>query len=170
MRRLLLAGVVLLLSASLATATTLVRLDFDDLVEQADRIVIGTVEHTQGFWEETGTFVHTDVTLSVDRNLRGRGPSEIVLRTPGGVVGGTGQVFHGAATFEIGERVLVFLTTWEDGTPKVLGYAQGKSRIFVDERGRQRLRGGTANGLALETLVRDITRGSDHNVPLRPAN
>ena len=62
-------------------------------------------------------------------------------------VGGMGQRAHGAAEFEVGERVIVFLTTWDDGTPKVLGYVQGKSRNLSGvkriENGRLVNQGGT---------------------------
>ena len=171
MKRLLAsAGVVLLLSITVAGATTLVKLDFADLVEQADQVVVGTVVLTQGYWEETQRFIHTEVTLSVDRYLMGEGPSEIVLSTPGGTVGGRGMVAHGAATFEVGEQVLVFLTTWQDGTPKVLGYTQGKSSMIEDWDGRLVLQGGVADGRSLDGVIEELRHGSDHLIPLRPAN
>jgi len=51
----------------------------------------------------------------------------------------------------------------------VLGYAQGKSRIVRDEQGRERLRGGSADGLTLAGALGEVREGPDHNVPLRPA-
>jgi hypothetical protein len=158
------------LLAGASHATTLLELGFSDLARQADRIVIGTVTRIEGRWDASQRFIHSDVTLSVERSLRGDAPPAIVLRTLGGYVGGTGQMAHGAATFEIGERVLVFLTTWEDGTPKVLGYVQGKSRVVSDEQGRERLQGGSADGRSLEGVIRELRDGPDHNIPLRPAS
>lgn len=161
-----LAGAFLLSGA--VGATTLVELGFPELARQAERIVVGTVTRVDGRWDESLRFIHSEVGISVDRVLRGEAPAEIVLRTPGGYVGGVGQVAHGAATFEVGERVLVFLTSWEDGTPKVLGYAQGKSRVVADSRGRERLLGGSADGRPLEGVLRELREGPDHAVPLRP--
>ena len=164
------AVVTAVLLAGTSRATTLVKLGFSDLARQADLIVVGTVTAIEGQWDDSLRFIHSDVTLSVEQPLRGNVPHEITLRTPGGYVGGMGQMAHGAATFEIGERVLVFLITWEDGTPKVLGYAQGKSRIFSDEQGRVRLQGGSADGLTLQGAVRELRDGSNHNIQLHPAN
>ena len=66
--------------------------------------------------------------------------------------------------------MLVFLTTWDDGTLKVLGYAQGKSRVVPDGQGLERLVGGSADGLTVQGAVREIHHGPQHNVQLRPAN
>jgi hypothetical protein len=162
--------VVLLLGASLAGATTLVKMNFGQLAREADRIVIGVVTAVNGEWDPSLTFIRSDVTLDVERSLRGQSPQQIVLRTPGGWVGGTGQQADGAAEFEVGERVFVFLTTWDDGTPKVLGYVQGKSRIVMDGLGNERLVGGSAHGLTVSGAVREVQHGPQHNVQLRPAN
>jgi hypothetical protein len=164
----LVVTVVLLVDTS--GATTLIELGLSDLARKADRIVVGTVTEVRGQWDDSLRFIHSSVTISVEQSLRGNVPSEIVLRTPGGYVGGMGQRAHGAATFEVGERVLVFLTAWEDGTPKVLGYAQGKSRIFRDQQGEERLQGGSADGLTFQGAVRALRDGPNHNIPLRPAN
>jgi len=170
-RKVWLLCVVLLLGVSLAGATTLIKMNFGDLARQADQIVVGTVTGVEGEWDPSLTFIRTNVTLTVERSLRGQSSEQIVLRTPGGWVGGTGQDFEGAATFEVGERVLVFMTTWEeDGAPKVLGYVQGKSRIVTDEQGIERLQGGSGHGLTIAGAMRELQHGPDHNVALRPAN
>jgi hypothetical protein len=162
------AGVALLLAVGLAGATTLVKMEFADLVREADHVVVGTVTGIEGQWEDTGRFIHTNVTLSVERSLKGSAPRELLLRTPGGEADGVAMKAHGAATFERGERVLVFLTTWDDGTAKVLGYVQGKSSVVDDPQGRVRLRGGVVDGRTLASVAREIQHGPDHAIPLRP--
>jgi len=164
------AGVLLLLCTSVAGATTLIKMDFSDLAREANHIVVGTVTGIEGEYDPSGTFIRSNVTLAVERSLRGQAPDTIVLRTPGGQVGGMEQVALGVANFEVGERVLVFLTSWGDGTPKVLGYVQGKSRLVVDDQGRARLEGGSSNGRTLESVARELRHGPLHNIPLRPAN
>jgi hypothetical protein len=162
--------VVLCLGVSLASATTLVKMNFGQLAREADQIVIGTVTAVNGEWDPSLNFIRSNVTLDVERSMRGQAQDQIVLRTPGGWVGGTGQRADGVAEFEVGERVFVFLTTWDDGTPKVLGYVQGKSRVVPDGQGRERLVGGSANGLTVQGAVREIHHGPQHNIQLRPAN
>ena len=132
--------------------------------------MIGTVSAIDGEWDPSLRFIHSNVTLQVERVLAGQAGDTILLRTPGGIVGGDGQVAHGAAAFEVGEKVLVFLTAWEDGTPKVLGYAQGKSGIVLDDRQREVLAGGSGDGLSVEAAAREIVHGPNHNIPLQPAN
>ena len=165
-----LVGVVLLLGASIAGATTLVKMDFAELARDANHVVVGTVTGVEGEWDSGFKFIHSNVTLSVERSFRGHTPDTLVVRTPGGQIGAEGQVAHGAATFEVGERVLVFLTTWEDGTSKVLGYVQGKSRVSWDEQGRPRLKGGSVDGRLLDAVERELRHGREYNIPLRPAN
>ena len=166
-RKIALSGVLVLLLASLAGATTLVKMDFGDLAREANYVVVGTVTGMSGEFDPSGTFIRTNVTLEVERSFRGRTADTLVVRTPGGWVGGEGQTAVGAATFEIGERVLVFLTNWEeDGALKVLGYLQGKSSIGADNR----LEGGSANGRSLESVGRELRDGRDFNISLRPAN
>ena len=169
-RRVALLCVVVLLGVSLAGATTLLKMGFPALAREANHIVIGTVTGVEGEWDESARFIHTKVTLSVQRSLRGAAPSEILLRTAGGVVGGEGQVAEGAATFEVGEKVLVFLTPGEDGFLTVLGWTQGKSRIVTDEEGVERLQGGSGHGLTIAGAVRELQHGPELNIPFRPAN
>ncbi len=168
-RKAILVGVVLLLSVSLAGATTLVKMNFGDLARESDFIVIGTVTDIQGEWGPNHHFIHSNITIRVERALNGTTGNQIVLRNPGGIVAGVGQRAEGVAEFEIGERVMLFLTTWEDGTLKVLGYTQGKSRVIVDGDGREHLVGGSANGLSVSGAELEIVHGPDHNIALRPA-
>ena len=128
--------------------------------------VASVVTGIDGEYDPSGTFIRSNVTLQVERSFRGHAPDTIVLRTPGGQVGGVEQVALGVANFEVGERVLVFLTSWEDGTPKVLGYVQGKSRVGADGR----LHSGVAGGRSLENVAQELHHGARHNIPLQPAN
>jgi len=161
--------VVLALAVGVAGATTLIKMSFGDLAREAGSIVVGTVTSVEGEWDPTLEFIRSNVTIDVESSLRGRASKQVVLRTLGGWVGGTGQKANGVAEFEVGERVLVFLTSWEDGTPKVLGYIQGKSRVVRDAQGMDRLVGGAADGLTIEGARREIERGPANNIPLRPA-
>jgi hypothetical protein len=167
-RKLILASVVLLASVSLVGATTLVRMDFGDLARDADAIIVGTVTDIQGEWGPDRNFIHSNVTIRVERSMRGNTGDQIVLRNPGGIVAGVGQRAEGVADFEVGERVMLFLTSWEDGALKVLGYTQGKSRVVVDGQGRERLVGGSSNGMSVKGAALEIVHGTDRNIPLRP--
>jgi hypothetical protein len=168
-KRLAIWGATLLLAASVAGATSIIKMEFADMIADSDRIVIGTVTGIEGQWDDSSTFIHSMVTISVETSLQGKDGGDVVLRTPGGQVGGFAMSAQGAPSFTVGERVLVFLTTWEDGTPKVLGYFQGKSRLVDGADGKPRLEGGAANGRSLDNVARELQLGTYHNIPLQPA-
>ena len=121
----------------------------------------------EGTRDETRRFIHTNVTIAVERYVRGAGPSELRVRTPGGQVDGEAVLAHGAPSFTVGEKVLVFLTRWEDGVAKVAGYVQGKSTVTTGADGKARLRGGVAAGRSLRGVTDELEHGP-HAVPLLP--
>ena len=163
------ALLVALLGTATVWATTLVKMSFSDLAAGSDRVVIGTVIALEGTRDESRQFIHTNVTISVERYVRGAGPAELVLRTPGGQLDGQAVLAHGAPSFTVGERVLVFLTRWEDGVAKVAGYVQGKSTVTTGADGQARLRGGVADGRSLRGVTDELTHGAS-TVPLRPSS
>ena len=168
MRKYTIVCLVLLLGISLAGATTLVQMNFGDLTRDADAVVVGTVIAIEGEWGPNFNFIHSNITLQVERTLLGQTPETITVRNPGGIIGGEGQLAHGVAEFELGEKVLIFLTTWEDSSLKVLGYAQGKSRVILESEGSERLFGGSAHGHSVAGASREIKFGTNHNIALRP--
>lgn len=159
---------VALLGIGTTAATTLVKLSFSELAARADRVVIGTVTALEGTRDESQRFIHTNVTIAVESYVRGAGPSEIVVRTPGGQLDGQAVVAHGAPSFTLGEKVLLFLTRWEDGAIKVAGYVQGKSTVMTGADGESRLRGGLADGRSLRGVTDELHHGPAA-VPLRPS-
>ena len=164
----LLAAIPALLGIGTSSATTLVRLSFPQLAQASERVVVGTVVALESTRDESGRFIHTNVRIAVERHLRGRGPAEIVVRTPGGQIDGEAVVAHGAPSFTVGEKVLVFLERWEDGTLKVTGYVQGKSTVTLGPDGKQRLRGGVADGRSVAGVAEELS-GKTAMVPLVPA-
>lgn len=139
-------GALLLLSALVprdAGATLIAPLDLRGMVSQADDIAVGRVESQRARWTADHTAIVTEVTLRVDRGIKGvRDGERITLLREGGEVDGMGMLVRGAARFEPGEEVLVFLER-RDGTPRqaqrssalvagsrwTVGMAQGKMRI-----------------------------------------
>jgi len=150
-----------------SSATTLVELSFPELAAASEQVVVGTVVALEATRDESQRFIHTNVKIAVERHVRGRGPAEIVVRTPGGQLDGEAVLAHGAPSFTVGEKVLLFLTRWEDGALKVAGYVQGKSTVAVGADGQPRLRGGLADGRSLAAVADELS-GKTSLVPLRP--
>jgi hypothetical protein len=112
-------------------ATIATRLSPQYLAEESALVIVGTVNDMESSIEETDIFTY--ITISVERIIKGNAGSEVVIKERGGTVGELHAVTIGAATFEKGERVLVFLRDVH-GDYRVLGLAQGKFTIVKDEK------------------------------------
>ena len=85
--------------------------------------------------------IHTDVIIKVDKNIRGSTPATIVVRTQGGQVGDDSVFVEDEARFELGEKVILFLTKEDpftdnsDGTHyRVTGWKHGKFSITKENQ------------------------------------
>jgi len=78
------------------------------------------------------------------------------VRVPGGTVGDFHAVMEGAPEFQVGDNVVVFLGLWDDGVTMVEGYFQGLSKVDRDAAGNEMLKGGSAHGLSMAQLARQI--------------
>jgi hypothetical protein len=97
------------------------------LVRAADLIVTGSVQQISSQWNADRSQIQTDVRVSVEKCVKGTSrPSEVTVRLPGGQVGDIVQDSSGNPDFQVGEEVLVFLQSGEEGTVRVVGGFQGK--------------------------------------------
>jgi hypothetical protein len=102
------AGVV---AASPARATVMVEIPLEELVRDADGIVLGRVERVGSRLEldEHGLTPATVTTIRVERWIKGGGEASIRLREWGGTAGGTTMRVPGSPEYVVGQRVVVFL-------------------------------------------------------------
>jgi hypothetical protein len=114
-----------------AHATTMIALDLKALVQQADRVVDGTVESTESHWTSSHDAIYTDVKLRVTRVFKGavKVGDLITVRREGGAVDGIGMKVFGAPSFVPGEEAVVFMEQ-RAGAAWVVGMAQGKLRVM----------------------------------------
>lgn len=131
---LLLATAAMTALAGPAGASTFLALSQAELVEQAEAVVQGRIVEVQSFWNSEHTAILTEAVLEVEDTVVGSAPAYVNLRTFGGQVGNYRIVAHGFPTFQLGERMVLFLEPEADGAQRVLGYQQGQYRIR-DERG-----------------------------------
>jgi hypothetical protein len=97
-----------LLLPAVSEATMVHALTIDDLTVRATDIVEGTViEQTS---RQAGRFVVTDVVVRVDVCHKGEcSASEVIVQVFGGLLGDYVVSAAGAATYDVGEQVLLFL-------------------------------------------------------------
>lgn len=131
------AAVALLafLPASPATGTTVVRLELDQLVDQAEGIFTGQAVHSEVVPSRDGNSLFTFVTFEVDSALKGVFPGRhLTLRLHGGELEGVGVLLYGMPRFEVGESYLVFVRGNGVYASPVLGWMQGQLRIAREAR------------------------------------
>jgi hypothetical protein len=119
-----------------ARATTMLPLDMKALTDRADRVLYGVVESSTAHWTRDHDAIYTDVTVRVQRSYKGEvKPGEVVVvRREGGSLEGMGMKVFGAASFTVGEEVVVFVEQ-RSGASYVVGMAQGKLRVSTAANG-----------------------------------
>jgi hypothetical protein len=121
-------------------ATTLVQKNFDDLVTEADAIVVGTVSEAQAVYAADKR-INTLVTLSDLQVLHGRYEgTSLTVQLPGGSIENDVMFVHGSPRLAAKERVVLFLRGNGRETVPVVGWTQGVFRIERDAKtGRQKV-------------------------------
>ena len=144
---------VLVLSASVARATVVEAVTFQELVKSADRIFVGEVISVESFRADVdaGRRIRTRVTFSVNETLRGRGLA-VVLEFLGGTVDDLPQEVLGMPRFLKGERYVVFARDGDRWVNPVVGYTQGLLSVSRDLRDGS-FRVLTANGAPLSAVT-----------------
>lgn len=133
MRRVLAATFSILLGVTAARGTISLYVSPSSLTATAPWVVEGTATRIgSGYDPETGA-LRTYVTIDVETVHRG--PSDLdrlVLRLAGGSFGGLVHAVDAVATFEPGERVLLFLEPGKDGALRTASMYFGKFRVVDD--------------------------------------
>jgi hypothetical protein len=113
-------------------ATTVEKLDLEQLVKRADLIVQGQVESVYSQWDEQRRLVFTYISIRVDDALKGTNRQSVLIRQIGGTVGTVQMSVAGVPQFKSGEMAVVFLKRKDDSTFQVVGMNQGLYEIVED--------------------------------------
>ncbi|MFP5265689.1 MAG: putative Ig domain-containing protein, partial [Blastocatellia bacterium] len=148
--------ICLLAAAGSALATTVVTPSDDDLIIGARAIVRAKVLSIESGFDERHTSIYTYITLKVQEVLKGEiTERRIVIKELGGQVGDRISVIYGNPHFMRGERVLLYLDTWKDGSLRTYQMFLGKFSVVKDPK------------TGHEFAVRD---SGDENVVVLPAS
>jgi hypothetical protein len=118
--------------AAPAFATTVARLDMEQLVQRADLIVQGHVQSVYSQWDEARRLVFTYISIRVDEPLKGERRQSVLIRQVGGTVGTIQMSIAGVPQFKSGEMAIIFLKRQGDSTFQVVGMNQGLYEIIDD--------------------------------------
>jgi len=127
-----LSGVVTawLLTALLARATTLKRMNMDELTHAAQVVARVQCKATEVRWDHGEVF--TFATFEVSETLKGSAPREIIVRLLGGQLGHLKSTVDGVPRFAPGEEVYLFLEPTAAGDLSVTSWVQGTFRVRRD--------------------------------------
>ncbi len=123
-----------LLWASIAAATTVPSISFEELTDRSELIVSGQVSRSWTDWDGEHKYIWTHYELTVSATHKGSAAAKVIFSEPGGVVGIEGLAVAGAVGYQPGEHVLVFLQRMPNGYLRTTGWSQGK--YDVDSAGR----------------------------------
>jgi len=116
-----------------AGATVMVEVPLDDMVRDADAVVLGTVVSTgvQLVMEDGGLIPNTLTRVRVREWLRGDGPRIITIRELGGEWQGRGMRIEGTPRYAPGEQVVVFLAVHPAHPSDYRTYGMVQGRFVV---------------------------------------
>jgi hypothetical protein len=120
-----------LLLAFESVATSVVEESIEELSRRSHIVVRGIVGQSQAAWDASQRRIWTWTELKVLDSIKGAPVATILVKQPGGEIGGIGQKVAGVALFSTGEECLVFLEPAVD-EPSVYvlrGLSAGKIRF-----------------------------------------
>ena len=119
-----------------ASATSVVRFEFDSLCVQSKTIAVVRCLQQEPILEENRGGVYTRTRFEVLHTLKGDPGSEFALTLPGGSTNGQNMYVPGIPQFRPGEQVVIFLSEPDSyGSPWPMGLGQGCYRTRNGEDG-----------------------------------
>ncbi|MCC6335193.1 MAG: hypothetical protein IT380_14535 [Myxococcales bacterium] len=116
------------LCSSAALATVVIAQSVEDLTRGSPLVVRATAQQSMAAFDEGEAKIWTWTELTVTETLKGQAPRTLLVKQPGGEVGGLGQHVAGVARFRPGEDCVLFLEPSADerGVFIVRGLSAGK--------------------------------------------
>jgi hypothetical protein len=111
---------------------------YDDMVADADAVVVVTPMDQRSMWEDNRIVTYTH--LKVDEAVAGQAATgtEVWVRTLGGAVGKIGQQVDGEPVFVQGKSSLLFARAGKPGVFSVVARAQGQFPVLVDPQTKRK--------------------------------
>jgi hypothetical protein len=151
---------VLLLTTPVA-ATTIRKLRLEEVVAAADTVVHGRVEKVDAFWD--GRQLYTEVTLRVDRGLKGARADRVAFVQLGGTVMEPVPItvtVPGAPIHRVGDEGFYFLEPGSPGRHVLVGLNLGRVPVLQGPQGAFVAHGGRKLAPAdFEEEIRRIIAG-----------
>jgi hypothetical protein len=155
----------LALIAITASATTLSRLNLEDLALESTAVARLRGLGATSFWDQGE--IWTETRFAVLEREKGVLPGVITVRTLGGRVGNLNSHVDEVPAFQRGEEVYLFLWSREGEPYGVLGWSQGTFRILRDSRsGLELVSQDSAAAAIFDPRAKTFRRGGIRNLPV----
>ena len=155
----------LTLLAIAANATTLARMRFEELAQQATAVARLRCLDTKGFWHNGE--IWTDTQFEVIEQAKGALQATVIVRTLGGTVGHLHSRVEETPVFYPAEETYLFLWGREGQPLRVLGWSQGTFRIARDiKTGAQTVTQDSATASLFDPQVRRFVHEGIRNLPI----
>jgi hypothetical protein len=114
----------------------------EELTRNSEVVAVGKVRQKKSAWVGKGERIETTVTLDVSEYVKGGGSGTIEVTTPGGEVGGVGELYTHSARFEKDEEVVVFARRDRNNRYQVAGGSSGRQKVTTDPATGEKHAGG----------------------------
>ena len=113
---------------------------FDQLVADAGSFVLTVVLETKSVWRQLPQkrVIVTEVTVRVDRTLKGGADAVMTLTLLGGTVGDVTQRAAGVPRFLVGDTDVLFLAASRSVVSPIVGMSRGRFRVVMGHGGAGR--------------------------------
>lgn len=132
-RSVALAVLCLLAAPVTALATVVMALSMEELTAMAPVVVHGTVQRSVTNWTEDKRGIWTWSEIVVRETLKGPRAATVLVKQPGGVLEGIGQSVSGAARFQDGEEVVLFLEPAVDERNAYVVLAMAAGKVTLEQ-------------------------------------
>ena len=120
---------LLFATAQFALATTLLRMDLDDLTAESHAIVYGKIVASRAEWNNNRSMIYTIYTVEATQYLKGSLGASFELQEPGGERDGLMVRVPSVPVFRAGEEAVLFVWTDPKGRHQVIGFEQGAMEV-----------------------------------------
>lgn len=157
--------VVLALTAALTNGTTLARLTFEDLAQEATAVARLRCVASEPRWDQGELW--TETRFEVIEREKGLLPRLVTVRLIGGHAGHLHSHVDEVPTFRIGEEVYLFLWGREGEPYRVLGWSQGTFRIARNPaNGMESVMQDSAAAPLFDPKLRELRKGGIRRLPV----
>jgi hypothetical protein len=132
MKRIAILMFVWLTAMQSTDATTLIRLDLDDLTGESSAVVYGTIVASRVEWNSSRNLIYTVYTVLAQEYFKNALGPVFELHEPGGTLDGIQLSVAGVPAFTVGQEAVLFVWTDPFGKHQVTGLQQGAFPVRTD--------------------------------------